>query len=907
MESYVADLSRTNKKTVSKLSDTRMGLIYELIDGIKTLKLTGLGDIITRRISGQRNKELDSAWKGRLLDASNLIISRLVPVIVISLTFGLYLLAGEKLDAPKVFATLSVINIMGRPINVIPKCISLFSGCLVSLKRIEDIIRLGDCDDGQSDNQINQMSTIVSVNHKSLGATQLGAKIELSNVTVPRIKNDNTSTFPLKYINCTLQGPGLHMIAGDNGSGKTTFLQAVLHEVPLSPESVITVAAESEGGSSLDLHPRIAYCGHDPWILRDTVKRNIVLGDPEFVTRGTIDEMRYQSVLDTCYLRQDISQWPHGDMTLVGEKGVTMSGGQKARVSLARALYSCAPILLLDCPLSGLDKEVGHKVFFDAIKKVATQRLVVMVTHQFDLLPHCDHLLVLQNGSLVFSGSFQQLKSSEDTQDILVALRKFESVSKAEDSGTLSNFILSLICLLDPAAQSGEHKQTIEKKTMGALTLPKDAAAGDVGTTNESLWQLYWEYNRACGLSTSFLGVSLCLTAYALSAWSDWMLAYLADGDTRRAQQHFFLLYLFLSALVLCNNISRYVIAAVNGITGSRYLHEALTTSVMSAPLQFFDTIPSGRVISRFSSDMDTIDNAIPSSLSSSYDAFLGVFTGLAVVVIKSPTFLFLIFPLAYQYLYIQRLYRKASVDLKRLDSSAKSPVFSHFNETLSGLEYIRAYQIQFSMIAQHRDSLDRSISARYNWDGVNRWMGIRLDLIGAMIISGAAYSLLLIDTSSANGGGSAGLMVSYAMKSTASLSLAVRTSTALENMLLSLSRVLEYIHIAPELQCVDSTYPLYQLSDEDLGEGDLESLPLLKQGGGDNDFMKRPLHLIGRDISVRYHPSLPTVLKKVSFELTGSKIVGLSGRTGGGKVCFHRLIVLLCFLRAHLPRLSPV
>jgi ATP-binding cassette, subfamily C (CFTR/MRP), member 1 len=428
-----------------------------------------------------------------------------------------------------------------------------------------------------------------------------------------------------------------------------------------------------------------------------------------------------------------------------------------------------------------------------------------------------------------------------------------------------------------------------ETKPTSALILPKDAAAGDVGSANESLWQLYWEYNRACGLPTSLLGLSLCLTAYALSAWSDWMLSYLADGDTRHAQRHFFLLYLLLSALVLFNNISRYILSAVNGISGSRFLHEALTSSVMSAPLQFFDTIPSGRVISRFSSDMDTIDNAIPSSLSSSYDAFLGVFTGLAVVVIKSPMFIFLILPLGYQYLYVQRMYRKASVDLKRLDSSAKSPVFSHFNETLSGLEYIRAYQIQLAMIAQHRESLDRSISARYNWDGVNRWMGIRLDLIGAMIISGAAYSLLL---SANGGGGSAGLMVSYAMKSTASLSLAVRTSTALENMLLSLSRVLEYIRIPPELQCVkeypnDTTYALYQNNDEGLDDGDVESLPLIKRGGegADADFMKRHLHLVGRDVSVRYHPSLPVVLKNVSFELTGSKIVGLSGRTGGGKV----------------------
>jgi ATP-binding cassette, subfamily C (CFTR/MRP), member 1 len=359
------------------------------------------------------------------------------------------------------------------------------------------------------------------------------------------------------------------------------------------------------------------------------------------------------------------------------------------------------------------------------------------------------------------------------------------------------------------------------------------------------------------------------------------MLSYLADSQTSEQQRHFFQSFLFLSLLVLLNNISRYVLLAFSGVTGSRHLHEALTATILSAPLQFFDSIPSGRIISRFSSDMDTIDNDIPTSLSSSYDAFLGVLTGLVVVVINSPVFLVLIFPLGYQYLVVQRVYRTASVELKRLDSSSRSPVFSHFNETLSGLEYIRAYQLQRLMTTQHQLYLNRSISTRYNWDGVNRWLGIRLDLIGTVIVAGAAYSLLLVETHASNGG-SAGLMVSYALKSTASLSLAVRTSTALENMLLSLSRVLEYIRISPELESIgdgSSLVPKPYQADP----GDLESLPLLPLQ--EQSYLEQTIDLIGRGVTVSYHPTLPPVLRNINFELSGSKIVGLCGRTGGGKV----------------------
>jgi ABC-type bacteriocin/lantibiotic exporter with double-glycine peptidase domain len=418
MESFVANQSRTNKKTVSKLSDSRMGLIYELIDGIRTLKLTGLRDIVQGRISTERNKELHSAWKGRLLDASNLILSRLVPVIVIGLTFGLYLVYGSEgsLDAPKVFATLSLINIMGRPIMVIPKCTSLYSGVLVSLTRLEDLLRSGDGVDPSNDITTNQR--ISAPNYSDMS-------VKISNLTVVRSDKDGSSTFPLQNINCSLQGAGLVMVVGDNGSGKTTLLHAILNEAPLAPGSTISLTTSTN--ARVDSNPPVAYCGHDAWILRDTVKKNIVLGDPAFIAHGHIDEIRYRSVIRCCSLEQDISQWPNGDLTVVGEKGVTISGGQKARVSLARALYSQAPIIILDSPLAGLDKEVGHKVFFEAIKKTAEKKLVVMVTHQLDLLSHCTRLLVLQSGSLIYNGSYQDLNSSEVTRSTLIQLQNHET------------------------------------------------------------------------------------------------------------------------------------------------------------------------------------------------------------------------------------------------------------------------------------------------------------------------------------------------------------------------------------------------------------------------------------------------------------------------------------------------
>ena len=251
----------------------------------------------------------------------------------------------------------------------------------------------------------------------------------------------------------------------------------------------------------------------------------------------------------------------------------------------------------------------------------------------------------------------------------------------------------------------------------------------------------------------------MSVASYTFSAWSDWTLSYLADSGSIEQQQHFLYVYLFVTSLVLISNITRYLLYALSGIRGSQKLHSDLATAIVSAPIKFFDETPSGRIVSRFSADMDTIDNAIPNSLSTSCDAYLGVFVGIAVVVIKSPAYLCLILPLTYLYVQTQNKYRKASVELKRLDSSSKSPVFSHFNETLTGLPYIRGYQIQKVMLMEHHSYLNKNVSARYNWDATNRWLGIRLDIIGALIVAGAAYCLLLIESNPTNGG-SAGLMV---------------------------------------------------------------------------------------------------------------------------------------------------
>lgn len=301
------------------------------------------------------------------------------------------------------------------------------------------------------------------------------------------------------------------------------------------------------------------------------------------------------------------------------------------------------------------------------------------------------------------------------------------------------------------------------------------------------------------------------------------------------------------------------------GLKGSKSMHQALLLAIELCTLRFLDTTSSGGITSRFTFDFGVVDMEIPLSICSSIESFLGILSGLCLVVFAAPLFLVGIAPLSYKYMQYQQLYRAPSVVLKHYDSQTKGPLLSHVKEVLDGLVTVRAYNLEEKMVDLFDERVDISIAARMNWDAVNRWLGIRLDMIGALIVSFAAFSIIF--TSALRGGGQrslspglVGLLMHYAMKSTASLSLAVRVTTAIENLMTSADRIFEFSDIDKEL-----LPPAL--------------LPSVQQAPGTSAAL-----LTARDLSARYDVSLPTVFEEISFELSPREFVGIVGRTGSGK-----------------------
>lgn len=351
-------------------------------------------------------------------------------------------------------------------------------------------------------------------------------------------------------------------------------------------------------------------------------------------------------------------------------------------------------------------------------------------------------------------------------------------------------------------------------------------------------------------------------------------------------------LYGSLSLIVIALNAFRYVITIGAGLRASRSMHQHLLQSILGASFSFFDSTPSGRITSRFAVDMSAVDLDIPQAVISVADAVLSIVVGIGLIVIASPIYLLCILPIAYKYMDYRRLYRDPSIDLKKLDSAAKPPVFSHFKEVMEGLECIRGYRIQNSEIRRHHELLDRSIMVRLNWDAVNRWLGIRLDMLGVFIVCFAAICTVFFSSRSP---GIAGLLVTYAMRTTSNLSFAVRSSTAMENTFVCAKRITEHIAAPQEegfalpdsssLSSSVSSTSHSALTDDELSTNPSDGIELATA----NSAMTTGIHkanacLVVQNLRARYKESLPEVLHGINFVVPRGRLIGICGRTGCGK-----------------------
>ncbi|KAK3596597.1 hypothetical protein CHS0354_020940 [Potamilus streckersoni] len=868
-----------------KHKDARIKLINEILNGIKVLKLYAWEPSFIEKVKAIRKKELKMLQKGAYLSIVSSFIWTTAPYMVTLATYATYVFTSEShfLDAQKAFVSLSLFNILRFPISLLPQIVSYVIQANVSIVRIGKFLGSDDLD---PENVAHTKDT--------------GIAIGIENGTFTW---DSESEPVLKNISLEIPKGKLIAVVGLVGSGKSSLIAAVLGEM-----DKVTGKVTREGSS--------AYVPQQAWMQNATLRDNILFGK-------TFEEHKYRQVIDACALRTDLEILPGGDQTEIGEKGINLSGGQKQRVSLARAVFNNAEIYLLDDPLSAVDSHVGKHIFDKVIghKGLLRNKTRVLVTHGVQWLPMVDEIIVLSNGQVCERGTFEELLNHNGACTQFIRSHYTEQSKKKEEDidpevqqirnrvfkSMVSVLSESGISMEDDVPSSLPSKKQLagRPKLMRTISCIEEHPGGDeldlgevkqvtevTDPTGEKLIEaekmeqggvkmaVYLKYFKAIGgISTIFIFLFFILYNAAnvgssvwLSAWTDDKYLKentdIANTSEYQARNNMYLGVYAAFGLTQAIVILIYaVLFAVCVIKASIILHEGLLTNIFRAPMTFFDTTPLGRIVNRFSKDIETVDNNLPQTLRMWMNTFFTSLSTLIVISYSTPIFLAVIVPLGILYYLIQRFYIPTSRQLKRIESTTRSPVYTHFGEILVGTSTVRAYGLTDRFITEAKEKVDHNQVFYFAGIASNRWLGLRLEFIGNLIVFAAAIFAVV---SSSSTGGMVGLSISYALQVTGALNFMVRMSSDLESNIVSVERVKEYMEIATEADwVVENHRPIQGWPEKGRVQFD--------------------------DYSCRYREGLDLVLKGITVDIEGGQMVGIVGRTGAGKssltVALFRLI----------------
>uniref|UniRef100_A0A8C1IM41 ATP-binding cassette, sub-family C (CFTR/MRP), member 3 n=1 Tax=Cyprinus carpio TaxID=7962 RepID=A0A8C1IM41_CYPCA len=869
---FIAMKTRTYQVEQMKHKDDRIKLMNEILNGIKVLKLYAWEVSFKEKILQIRQKELTVLRKTAYLSALSTMAWTSAPFMVALTTFAVYVTVDESnvLDAEKAFVSLSLFNILRFPLNMLPQVISSIVQASVSLKRIQDFLSHDELDPESVDRRNNASEYAVSVVNGTFSwAKQDQATLDNINVMVP-------------------QG-SLLAVVGHVGCGKTSLVSALLGEM------------EKQEGQ-ISIRGSVAYVPQQAWIQNATLRDNILFGRPYV-------EQKYRCVLEACALTPDLEVLPGGDQTEIGEKGINLSGGQRQRVSLARALYSDADVYLLDDPLSAVDAHVAKHIFDKVIgpEGALKGKTRILVTHGISFLPQVDNILVMVDGRVSEMGSYQDLLKQngafaeflrnyslediiEDDEVTVSLVDDDEEEEFPEDA--LSNHtdmvdnepvvnearrqFMRYTCIFNASRSvTPFNKIFIYFSGCYALVLtPLECflVTSCVLCVLQVKFKVYWEYAKAVGpfLSLFICFLYGCQSASAIGA-NFWLSEWTNDAQHNRTQDQVSMRVGVYAALGISQGVlvmfSSFTLA-LGKIQAARKLHQTLLDNKFHTPQSFFDTTPIGRIINRFSKDIYVIDEVLPSTILMFLGTFFASVSTMIVIICSTPIFALVIGPLALIYVFVQRFYVATSRQLKRLESVSRSPIYSHFSETITGTSVIRAYGRNAAFVLMSDMKVDENQKSYYPGIVSNRWLGVRIEFIGNCIVLFAAlFAVIGKDKLSP---GLVGLSVSYALQVTMSLNWMVRMTSDLESNIVAVERVKEYSETQTEAPWIVKD----------------KQPPPDWPPKGDVEFV---------DYSVRYREGLDLVLRNISLKVKGGEKIGIVGRTGAGKssmtLCLFRLL----------------
>ena len=870
LNGVIARMMKKLQITQMKNKDSRTRLMTEILNNIKSIKLYAWNTAFMNKLSHIRNDlELNTLRKIGATQAVANFTWQSTPFLVSCSTFTVFVLTGDRpLTTEIVFPALTLFNLLTFPLSILPMVITSVIESSVAVNRLMEYFTAEEL---QTD-AIEIQDPVEHVGDESV-------RVRDASFTWDRYNGAAV----LENINLSARKGELSCIVGRVGSGKSSLLQSILGELWRNRGEVV-------------VRGRVAYVAQSPWVMNASVRENIVFGhrwDPEF----------YDLTVEACALLDDFKIMPDGDQTEVGERGISLSGGQKARLTLARAVYARADIYLLDDVLSAVDQHVGRHIINKVLgpSGVLSGKTRILATNAITVLKEADFIGLLRDKTIIEKGTYEQLMAMKgeianlvrnnlaDSDDEPIPSSSEDDLASPESSDEATAIENGEESDSEGVEQPGSlvpiksHVHPPRKNSMATLRRASTATwqgprrkLGDeenlkTKQTQETSqqgkvkWSVYGEYAKNSNIAAVCFYLFTMISAQTAQVLGNFWLKNWTESNESHGSNatvgKFIGIYLAFglgsSVLVIVQNLILWIFCSIEA---SRKLHERMAFAIFRSPMSFFETTPSGRILNRFSSDVYRVDEVLARTFNMLFaNSARAAFTML-VIATSTPAFLLLVIPLSYVYLSYQKYYLRTSRELKRLDSVTRSPIYAHFQESLGGISTIRAYRQENRFAMENEWRMDANLRAYFPSISANRWLAVRLEFIGSIIIlASAGLAIISVSTGSALSAGMVGLAMSYALQITQSLNWIVRQTVEVETNIVSVERVLEYANLTPEAP-----------------EVIFKSRPAIgwpAQGA-----------VSFNDYSTRYREGLDLVLKNVSLDIKPHEKIGVVGRTGAGK-----------------------
>ncbi|KAF5286348.1 hypothetical protein FQR65_LT12642 [Abscondita terminalis] len=682
---YMAKITSVYRAKSATRTDERIRLMNEIINGIYVIKMFTWEQLFIKLILLYRMLEMKAIRINAHLKGIYSACVNFNSRIAIFLTLLSYVLINNKINAKQVFVLTGLYNLLRQTMLVcFPYGITLAAETNVCLKRINDFLLL---------EEISNTSETIDLQNEA---------ISLRNISAQWSK---TSQPILSKINLNIPVGKLTAIIGSVGSGKSSLLNVILKEIPITEGDVL-------------INGRVSYAVQEPWLFHQNVQQNILFG-------SKLDHRRYQEVVKSCALETDFRRLPHSDLSMVSERGASLSGGQKARINLARAVYKDADIYLLDDPLSGVDVHVGKQIFENCINTLLKGKTVVLVTHQLNYLSNVNHIVVLEKGSIVAQGTFSELQKCNS--DFVKYLRtesdehNFNKTTKLESS-----------------------KVSVSERKIETLAEAPERII--IGSVSESIYRKYIRSGANLFCASAILAIFIALQI--LVSGLDYFLAYWVNikqtiGINRSQYKLHLMIYSGFIIVIVFMSLLRSFLFVEMCTKASIYLHNTTFRNVIHGTLKFFLSNPSGRILNRFSKDMGTIDELLPTCIMDTIIIGLVVLGIVVVTIIVNVWLILPILVISIVLYYLRILYIGTSRSIKRLEAVTKSPMIEYLNATVRGLTTIRAAGTQHILIEEFDNHHDLNTSASFLFLATSKAFGFWLDMVCAVYITIVTLSCL--------------------------------------------------------------------------------------------------------------------------------------------------------------------